>query len=192
MVSHLSMPDKELVTRAKEGDEFAYDQLVTRYRDVVFRLAYLLLGSADDAEDVAQETFIRAFRQLDQFDATRTLKPWLLQITANQSRNRYRSWRRYQYYLARLFREDTPVIASPERLTQQQIQAQELWRIVKQLKRPQQEIIYLRYFLDLSVQETSDALTIPVGTVKSRQHRALAQLKSLIESENPDLIEAFS
>jgi RNA polymerase sigma-70 factor (ECF subfamily) len=79
--------DPELIVRARAGNEAAWETLVRAHQQAVFRLAYLLLGNAHDAEDVTQEVFIRAFRALDRFDQDRPLRPWLLQITANQARN---------------------------------------------------------------------------------------------------------
>ncbi|MBV9786854.1 MAG: hypothetical protein JOZ51_01680, partial [Chloroflexi bacterium] len=68
----------DLIVRAQQGDGTAWEHLVRQHQDAVFRLAYLLLGDADDADDVAQETFIRAFGALDRFDPSRPLRPWLL------------------------------------------------------------------------------------------------------------------
>ncbi|RPJ43239.1 MAG: RNA polymerase subunit sigma-24, partial [Chloroflexi bacterium] len=73
------------VRAACQGDAQAWEQLVQIYQQPIFRLAYLLLGDADDAEDVAQETLIRAYRSLGSFDPSRPLRPWLLRITANLS-----------------------------------------------------------------------------------------------------------
>jgi RNA polymerase sigma-70 factor (ECF subfamily) len=80
-----------LVNQARQGDEAAWSTLVAQHQEGVFRLAYLLLSDADEAKDVAQEAFIRAFRSLDRFDPTRPMRPWLLQITANLARNRRRA-----------------------------------------------------------------------------------------------------
>ncbi|HEX2908622.1 MAG TPA: sigma factor, partial [Phototrophicaceae bacterium] len=85
------MSETELIHRARRGDSAAWEVLVSSHQEAVFRLAYLLLGDASDAEDVAQETFIRAFRFLARFDETRNWRPWLLSIAANLTRNRRRS-----------------------------------------------------------------------------------------------------
>ena len=73
------------IEAARRGDAGAWEQLVQAYQQAVFRLAYLLLGDADDADDAAQETFIRAYHALSRFDASRPLRPWLLRITTNLS-----------------------------------------------------------------------------------------------------------
>lgn len=84
-----------LVSRAASGDEVAWEQLLRAYQEPIFRYAYLILGDPDDAEDVAQEAFIRAYRSLDTFDIDRPLRPWLFRIVSNQASNRKRSLGRY-------------------------------------------------------------------------------------------------
>ena len=92
-----------LVARARAGDADAWEALVGGYQAPVFRLAYLILGDAADAEDVAQEAFVRAYLALARFDAARPLRPWLLSITANLARNRRRSLGRYWAAMQRAF-----------------------------------------------------------------------------------------
>jgi len=90
------------VQRIREGDNTAWEKLVQAHQQPVFRLSYLLLGDAAEAEDNAQETFLRAWRALDRFDAARSLRPWLLSIAANLARNRRRSSGRYLGALRRM------------------------------------------------------------------------------------------
>jgi RNA polymerase sigma-70 factor (ECF subfamily) len=104
--------EPELIRRAAHGDAAAWEPLVREHQQAVFRLAYLFLGDADDAQDIAQETFLRAWDHLKRFDSTRPLRPWLLSIAANLSRNRRRSAGRYFAALTRAFREqpkDAPI-----------------------------------------------------------------------------------
>ncbi len=175
------MSDADLIVRVRNGDSRAYDLLVGQHQQAVFRLAYLLLGDSDDAEDVAQETFIRAFRSLNRFDDTRPVRPWLLQITTNLARNHHRSVKRYLAALQRL------VAANPDQYVQgthrdrPEDESQALWQMVRQLAKPDQEIIYLRYFLELSEAEIAQTLVIAPGTVKSRLHRALGRLRLVME-----------
>lgn len=183
------MSEANLVARARQGDEAAWVDLVRQQQVAVFRLAYLLLGDADEAEDVAQEAFIRAFRALDRFDLDRPLRPWLLRITANLARNRRRALGRYLAALRRsLEAAPQPVASNPvgEHVRQQE-EARALWQAVQRLRRTDQEVIYLRYFLDLSVAETAAAAGVAPGTIKSRLHRALGRLRAVIEQEFPAL-----
>lgn len=96
--------EADLIHRARRGDKAAWVALVGEHQGAIFRLAYLILGDPDEAEDVAQETFIRAFRSLERFDEDRSLKPWLLRIASNLSRNQLRSSRRYLATLTRFGR----------------------------------------------------------------------------------------
>lgn len=188
------MNETEEVTRAKEGDEVAWGTLVQRHQEAVFRLAYLLLHDADDAEDVAQETFIRAYRALDRFESTRPLRPWLLEITRNQCYNWGRAFRRRLAALQR-WRQVAPlanvsaVDIDPNEQVMQEWKANTLWQAVRRLNGSDQEVIYLRCFLELSVEETAQALNIAPGTVKSRLWRALDRLRRVVEQDFPGLRE---
>ncbi len=170
------MDEAELINQARQGSESAWAALIRAHQEPVFRLAYLCLGHAHDAEDLAQDVFVRAFRNLDRFDDARPLRPWLLQITRNLASNRRRSWGRYWRAVQRLWADQTPQAATLEAQIGEQAEAEILWQHVQQLKPPDQEVIYLRYFLELSVAETAAALEIAEGTVKSRLSRALARL----------------
>jgi RNA polymerase sigma-70 factor (ECF subfamily) len=181
--------EAELIARARQGNESAWVLLVGAHQTAIFRLAYLLLGDADEAADVAQEAFIRAFHALARFDTARPLRPWLLRITANLAHNRRRSVRRYLAALRRqLAAAPTPITALGER-TGAAWEAQTLWQAVRRLRPVDQEVIYLRYFLDLSEAEMAGALDVAPGTVKSRLHRALGRLRLVVDQEFPALRE---
>ena len=182
------MDESTLIRHAANGDASAWEPLVHAHQQAVFRLAYLLLGDPDDAEDIAQETFLRAWNHLKRFDQTRPLKPWLLSITANLSRNRRRSAGRYLAALTRAFR-DEPAPASVEDKSAQYMEANDLWKAVQNLNEPDQQIVYLRYFMDLSVAETAQVLQVAEGTVKSRLSRALEKLRVIIKQDFPVFAE---
>jgi RNA polymerase sigma-70 factor (ECF subfamily) len=181
--------DAELIHRAIQGDATAWEPLVQAHQEVVFRLAYLLLGDADDAEDVAQEAFVRAYRALPRYDPARPLRPWILSIASNLARNRRRAAGRYLAALRRLVHADPPERISIEERSVQNLEAQSLWEAVQRLDEAGRQVVYLRYFLELSVEETAQILGVASGTVKSRLHRALARLRVLVEREYPVLLE---
>jgi RNA polymerase sigma-70 factor (ECF subfamily) len=178
------------IRRAREGDEQAWEAIVRGHQEGVFRLAYLYLRDAREAEDVTQRAFIRAYENIDQFENDRHLRPWLLSIAANLAKNRQRSLGRYW---AALRRFGAQVISpgaynSRGRRTEPPVQSEsELWHAIKRLSQMEQEIIYLRFFLDMSVRETAGTLGVAEGTVKSRLHRALQRLRGVIEAEFPGL-----
>jgi RNA polymerase sigma-70 factor (ECF subfamily) len=180
--------ESTLIQRAAAGDASAWEALVLEYQQAVFRLAWLLLGDADDADDIAQETFVRAWRALARFDPARPLRPWLLSIAANLARNRRRSAGRYVLALMRAFRE-APKSALLEETSTQQAAASALWQAVQHLDLRDQQIVYLRFFLDLPVSETAEVLQVAEGTVKSRLSRALEKLRRIIHADFPVLLE---
>lgn len=159
------------------------------HQQAAFRLAYLLLSSPAEAEDVTQEAFIRAYTHLHQLDDERPFRPWLLRIVRNLAYNRHRSVKRYVAMVQRFFQQERPSSTPLTHKYDQTEAAEALWQAVKQLKPKAQEVIYLRYFLELSEQETAETLAIPQGTVKSRTSRALKALRPIIESSYPSLKE---
>lgn len=181
------MTEAEWIERARQHDPAAWEALTRQHQEAIFRLAYLLVGDADEAEDVAQEAFIRAYRALAQFDATRPLRPWLLTITANLARNRLRSLGRYLNALNRALRAEPEKVINVPEASQQHLEAQALWQAVRRLGETDQQVVYLRYFLEMSEAETADALGIAPGTVKSRLHRALGRLRNVVERDFPIL-----
>jgi RNA polymerase sigma factor (sigma-70 family) len=187
--THVS-EEANLIEQARQGDEAAWSALVSQHQEAIFRLAYLLLSDKDEAQDVAQEAFIRAFYALDRFDLDRPLRPWLLRITVNVARNKRRAIGRYLAALGRWRQKEPNLVGStPQDEHLQQWEAQTLWQAIRRLSLTDQEIIYLRYFLELSVAETAEVASIAPGTVKSRLHRTLTRLRKIVAEEFPALQE---
>ncbi|VAW37449.1 hypothetical protein MNBD_CHLOROFLEXI01-3362 [hydrothermal vent metagenome] len=178
-----------LIDQARRGDATAWEVLVRQHQEAAFRLAYLLLGGvsethAADAEEVAQDAFVQAFLALDRFDGERPFKPWLLQIVRNLVKNRQRSLSRY-WQMVQRWRQVQESVVKPAPVSQDE--ATLLWQAVQKLRPTAQEVVYLRYFLEMSEAETAVTLNIPAGTVKSRLHRALKQLKAVIKVDFSEL-----
>src|SRR5713226_2482553 len=175
--------DGELFTRAQRGNQAAYEEIVRRYQDVAFRTAYVITGSAADAEDAAQEGFVKAYRALATFRTGAEPRSWLLRIVANEARNRARSaGRRHQLEL-RLAERFRPGDAapSPEAAAVASEDRRRLLDLVNGLNQEDRLVISSRFFLELSGEETAAALGIPEGTVKSRLSRALSRLRQQVE-----------
>jgi RNA polymerase sigma factor (sigma-70 family) len=171
--------DSALFARAQRGDTAAYEEIVQRYQQVAFRTAYLITGSAPEAEDAAQEGFLKAYRALNRFRAGADPRPWLLRIVANEARNRLRSaGRRHnlELRLAEGFRAGDAA-PSPEAAALAADARHRLLRELNSLGEDDRLVIASRYFLDLDGEETAAALGIPEGTVKSRLSRALGRLR---------------
>ena len=175
--------DSSLVSRAQRGDEAAYEEIVQLYQQVAFRTAYVITGSAADAEDAAQEGFVKAYRAIGRFRPGAPLRPWLLRIVANEARNRVRSsGRRHQLEL-RLSEGFRPGDAaqSPEAVAVASDERRRLLAMVSALGEEDRLVIASRYLLELNGEETAAALGIPEGTVKSRLSRALDRLRSRVQ-----------
>jgi RNA polymerase sigma factor (sigma-70 family) len=175
--------DSVLVARAVRGDAGAYEEIVQRYQQVAFRTAYVITGSAADAEDAAQEGFVKAYRALDRFRLDAPLRPWLLRIVANEARNRVRSSGRRQRLELQMTEGFRPGDAapSPEAVAVGLDERRRLLAMVNALAEEDRGVIACRFFLQLNVEETAAALGIAEGTVKSRLSRALARLRTRVE-----------
>jgi RNA polymerase sigma factor (sigma-70 family) len=171
--------EEELVERAKQGDVRAYEELVLTYQHIAFRTAYVIAGSAADAEDAAQDGFVKAYRALARFRSGAPFRPWLLQIVANEARNRRRSAGRRASLELRLAAEGTSggAAPSPEAELVASEQRTALLAAMDRLRDEERLVLACRFFLDLSEEETAAALGCRRGTVKSRQSRALARLR---------------
>jgi RNA polymerase sigma factor (sigma-70 family) len=179
------LDEQELVEQARGGDARAYEVLVRRYQDLAFRTAWVIAGGAD-AEDAAQEGFVKAWYALPRFRAGSPFRPWLLAIVANEARNRRRSGRR-QDDLALRVAEDRPsgdAAPSPEAAALDSEQRRLLLAAVGRLGDSDRQVIACRYFLELSEAEMAAALGCRRGTVKSRLSRALARLRDALAEQD--------
>lgn len=172
-----SRPPSEatLVARAREGDISAYGELVRLHEDVAFRVAYLITGSAADAEESAQDGFLKAHAALGRFDDRRPFRPWLLEIVANDARNRRRALGLREKLTLRLA---PPPFEDPFALANSR---SDLLRAVARLRVEEQLVVIGKFYASLTDEELAASLAIPAGTVKSRLSRALGRLRQDLE-----------
>jgi RNA polymerase sigma-70 factor (ECF subfamily) len=173
------LEDTELIERARAGEVMAYEELVRRHQDVAVRTAHVIAPDGD-AEDAAQEAFVKAYAALGRFRAGAPFRPWLLRIVANEARNRRRSAGRRTGLALRAAEDRRPGDAAPS--PESAVLADEMRALllgaVNNLRPEDREVIGARYFLDLSEAETAETLGIARGTVKSRLSRALGRLRT--------------
>jgi RNA polymerase sigma-70 factor (ECF subfamily) len=167
------------VERARRGDEDAYEELVRAHQGIAFRTAYVIAGNAGDAEEAAQEAFVKAYRGLGRFRPGSPFRPWLLRIVANEARNRRRSAGRRAALSLRAAGEETSggAAPSPEGVVLAGEDRERLLAAVNGLREEERLVIACRFFLELSEEETAAALDVRLGTVKSRSSRALEHLR---------------
>jgi RNA polymerase sigma factor (sigma-70 family) len=179
------LDDAELVEQARRGDLRAWETVVRRYQGIAFRTAYLLCGSAADAEESAQDGFVKAYRALGRFRRGKPLRPWLLRIVANEARNRRRAAGRREALAVRAATQDRPgdAVPSPEAALLSAERRSGLLEAVNRLSEEHRTAIACRYFLELSEEETAAALGVRRGTVKSRLSRALERLRADLGEE---------
>ena len=172
--------ESDLIERARRGDVSAFESLVRAYQAIAFRTAWIASGGADDAEDAAQEGFMKAFAALPRFRPDAPFRPWLLTIVANEARNRRRSANRREALALRVPEATAGAPAfepSPEAAILATERRTALLDALQRLSDADREVISFRYLLELSEAEAAAALGIPVGTAKSRLSRALDRLR---------------
>ena len=153
------------------------------HQGIAVRTAYLIAGDSADAEEAAQDGFVKAYRALGRFRSDSPFRPWLLAIVANEARNRRRSAGRRAALALRAADEVRPgdAVPSPEAALLSDERRAELLAAVNGLREEERLVISCRFFLGLSEDETAQALDLKLGTVKSRQARALERLRGEVE-----------
>jgi RNA polymerase sigma-70 factor (ECF subfamily) len=186
----LQVDDRTLVDAVIAGDREAYRELVERESTTVFRCCYRVLGHVEDAEDVAQESFVIAYRSLASWRGDGSVRSWLARIATRQAlraaarRTSPRSLDRDDRdggLIGRIELADTPDPSA--RLTAADTAAQ-VREAVTNLPEPYRETIALRYFAELSIDEIAQTLDRPVGTVKVHVHRGLERLRTALSEES--------
>ena len=177
--------DLTLISRFKSGDESAFNGIVLAYQDRIYGLCRRLLGNAHDAEDAAQDTFVKAFQNLNKFQPQASLYTWLYRIAVNTCLD-YRRKPFFESLFRRTgegeeFQYDQPTgEPSPERIAESRQMEQALWKSLAKLSQKLRMVIVLKELEGLSYEEIADVLDISLGTVKSRISRAREELLELM------------
>ncbi|MGF1633836.1 MAG: RNA polymerase sigma factor [Phycisphaerae bacterium] len=189
--------DEEVVRAFVEGDTASFGELVTRYERELYHFLVRFLGDRAVAEDVFQETFLQVYQSAASFDLSRRFRPWLFTIAANKARDFMRSRaRRPTSPLQASIRTggqeggefidlmESNTEAPDERLRGEELR-QNVQRVVDELPRHLREILLLSYFHQFPYKQISEILSIPLGTVKSRLHAAVAQFAERWRATQP-------
>lgn len=177
------MSDEELVARSRGGDLDSFNQLVLRWERPIYALAYRVIGREEDARDVAQETFLRAFRALGGFKGQSKFSSWLYRITLNLCRDWIRRERRTPIAqapegvdLVELAGESTPSESIEDLLSRKQL-SEAVAKAMALLPDEQRTAIILKEYHGLTFQEIADLLDCPLSTVKTRLYQGLTVLR---------------
>jgi RNA polymerase sigma-70 factor (ECF subfamily) len=185
--------DEDLARSHLRGDPDAFERLVERYATPIYRHAYRLSGLHEDAQDLAQETFVRVFQHLGRIDLGRPLKPWIYRICTNLCRNHAARKKSLLFSHLADDEDDTPqdiadTFESPESGPQEELVRTEDIQAVRTalaaLPHKYRVILELCYFDQLSYEEIADALDLPLNTVRTRLRRAKQQLAKAIAPPN--------
>jgi RNA polymerase sigma-70 factor (ECF subfamily) len=170
------------IQQARAGDAVAFSQLVEAYQAPVYNLAYRMLGNRVEAEDAAQETFIRAYTRLGTYDPGRKFSSWLLAIASHYCVDVLRK-RRVHYVslddLPPMVELAMPPATRPEQVVVNRQDASAVQELLDGLKPAYRTPVILRYWYDMSYQEIAETMGVSLGTIKTRLHRARAQLARL-------------
>ena len=188
MIGQGSGVECQLIERARQGDTASYGELVRRHQEAAFRVAYLVTGDAAEAEDVAQEAFVRAYRSLDRFRTGSPFRPWLLKIVTNEARTRNRTLRRRLRLERRVFSAEEPArtSVSPEAELIARERFAEIDTLLAEMKEMDRIVLTYRYILDMPIQEMAVVLDCAESTVRTRISRALDRLRGTMAEQTEE------
>lgn len=173
--------DQLLAERMAQGDQEAFELLVTRYHGLLLSYVTSQLNDRNKAEDIVQETFIRLIRHLRRHGAMEQLRPWLYKVALNLCRDYWRSaaYRSESVGAVELM-EGADISPQAEELIERQETAQQLAESLAWLPEVQQEVVRMRFFHELKLQEIAELLELPLSSVKSHLYGALRKLKRVL------------
>jgi RNA polymerase sigma-70 factor (ECF subfamily) len=180
--------DRELMVRMAGGDQESLSELMRRHHQRLFRVAFGYVRDADDALEVVQETFVKAYRSASRWDGASEVTPWLTRIAINESIDRYRRARRRKAAEEPLQPEDvhdgrwTAEGPSPERRVLGRELRERIDAALLALPERQRAIFVLRHYQGMELAEIAGTLGMRLGTVKSGLHRALERLRDLLSA----------
>ena len=178
--------DAELIRQAQDGDLESFGALVERYQRAAIRIAAVASGSSSDADDIAQEAFMRAHAALPRFRSEAPFTPWLFRIVTNTARNRSRSTSRQRRVVTRTANLAGIAEASPDETAIGREDRRRMLAAISRLRVSDRLVLTYRWYEDMSESEIAEALGCRRGTVKSRLNRAMARLRAEFDEHDLD------
>lgn len=185
-----NVSDEELLKKVKNGDVDAFEEIIAKYEKKVFSLIYNMLKNDNDIEDIAQEVFVKVYRNIDEFRGNSSLYTWIYRITTNLCLDYIKKQKSVIYIDEKIQTDDGEVdfqLPSEEKLQDELYEEKELKqkleKSIAKLPDKQRVMIVLRDIKGLSYEEISEILEIKLGTVKSQINRARLKLKELLEKD---------
>ncbi len=181
------LSDEDLIFRFQEGDIHAFEEIVNRYKDPLMNFVYRFVGDMSEAEDIVQETFLRVFRNKKAYKKIAKFSTWIYTIAGNLAKTELRKRKKRNVYsISDMGYEDKDYEISdesmnPEQKTDSRMFDEILQREIEKLSPKFREVIILRDIQELSYEEISKILRIPLGTVKSRVNRARLRLQEQLK-----------
>jgi RNA polymerase sigma-70 factor (ECF subfamily) len=171
-----------LIQRSQDGDRQAFAALFHQYKNLVYKTAYLMLDSPQEAEDALQEVFVQVYRSIHRYDPSKgAFTTWLHRVTMNHCLNCRQRGR-----LRRWFGGQTTATTATAPSPEEQLANEAVRQSLQHLNDKHRTIIVLRYYHELSYLDIAQILDIPLGTMKSRLNQALQTLRKHLESDFPD------
>ena len=191
----MTWTDEELVARSRSGDMDSFNQLILRWERPIYALAYRVIGQEEDARDVAQETFLRAFRALPGFKGQAKFSSWIYRIALNLCRDWIRRKKRTPVSqvpedvdLSELAAEQGPVESVEELVARRELSAV-VEEVMALLPEEQRTAVILKEYHGMTFQEIADLQGCPLSTVKTRLYQGLSVLRKHLREKNPSLME---
>ncbi|KPL04141.1 MAG: hypothetical protein AMJ90_01995 [candidate division Zixibacteria bacterium SM23_73_2] len=185
-----AVPDNELFKRVLDEDRIAFEALVNRYKIKLYNLVYRMLGTKEEAEDILQETFLRVYRERNSFDFNYQFSTWIYTIALNLTRNELKKKKRFKFFgLESLLRKPAQSYLSEDFGNFKGEFQYYLEKEMKSLPEKYKKAFLLRDINELSYEEISNVLEIPLGTVKSRVNRARGILRKKLKPKMEGVYE---
>jgi len=187
----LKKDDVELVKKAKKGDRQAYNKLIVQYKDAVYSVVYRMVHNKQEAEDLTQETFIKAYKSITSFNEAYAFSTWLFKIATNSCIDHFRKRKLKTYSMDETIRYKDDEIrheyADPEPGVEHHLESSERARLIRQaierLPEKYRIVIEMRHQQEQSYEEIADSLSLPLGTVKARIFRAREMLNKSLKGK---------